>query len=327
VKRWIWKSLSAIALSIAFCAMSGSVIAVGDDDDKDADSDKQAAQATLSDKQRQAVGILVARPIAAKTPERLDALGVVLDATTLLSDMGESTAAAAAERSASAELSRVRALFNLGAGASLKMLESAQAEQAKAQAEAELSAARLALHWGPLIALPSGPRQKVLDAATSGHELLVRADLPGRHSLGALPGKALLDVDGVQVSGRILGTLKQSSESQSVGLLLEIQNAPGGLGPGARVPVTLLMAQRSGLLLPRDAILYDENGAYVYKQLNAKAGDDKARYAAVKVTLLVPYGDGWLVDGVDDYDNIVVRGAGVLWSLQGVGVAALDDDD
>jgi len=130
-----------------------------------------------------------------------------------------------------------------------------------------------------------------------------------------------------QVPGRILGTLKQSSESQSVGLLLEVQNAPAGLGPGARVPVTLLTEQRSGLLLPRDAILYDESGAYVYKQLMAKAGDDKARYAAVRVTLLVPYGDGWLVDGVDDDDNIVVRGAGVLWSLQGVGVTALDDDD
>jgi hypothetical protein len=323
MKPWI-----AVALFIAFGAMSSAIIAAGDDDDdKPADAGKRAPQATLSDKQKQAVGIIVARPIAAKTPERVDALGLVLDATTLLSDMGESTAAAAAEHAASAELLRVRALFNAGAGASLKMLEAAQAEQAKAHAEAELSTARLALHWGPLIALPPGSRQKVLDAAMSGHELLVRADLPGRHSLGALPGKALLDVDGIQVPGLILGTLRQSGESQSVGLLLEIRNAPAGLGPGARVPVTLLTAQRSGLLLPREAFLYDESGAYVYKQLNGKAGDDQTRYAPVKVTLLVPYGDGWLVDGVDDDDNIVVRGAGVLWSLQGVGVAAPDDDD
>jgi hypothetical protein len=322
MKPWI-----AVALFVAFGAMSSAIIAADDDDDKPADAGKLTAQATLSDKQKQAVGIIVARPIAAKTPERVDALGLVLDATALLSDMGESTAAAAAEHAASAELLRVRALFNAGAGASLKMLEAAQAEQAKTQAEAELSSARLALHWGPLIALPPGPRQKLLDAAMSGHELLVRADLPGRHSLGALPGKALLDVDGIQVSGLILGTLRQSSESQSVGLLLEIRNAPSGLGPGARVPVTLLTAQRSGLLLPREALLYDESGAYVYKQLNGKAGDDQTRYAPVKVTLLVPYGDGWLVDGVDDDDNIVVRGAGVLWSLQGVGVAAPDDDD
>ena len=286
-----------------------------------------AAQTTLNDKQQQAVGIVVAHPLAATAPERIEALGLVLDATALVSDMGEAAAAESMEHSASAELSRVRALFNAGAGASLKMLEAAQAEQAKALAQSELSAARLSLRWGPLIALPAAQRQRVLDAAVSGHGLLVRADLPGRHTVGALPGKALLQVDGVQVPARILGTLRQISEAQSAGLLLEAQNAPIGLGPGARIPVTLLAAQRSGLLVPREAILYDESGPYVYKQLEAKTGEEKARYAAVKVTLLVPYGDGWLVTGVDDDDNIVMRGAGVLWSLQDVGAHPLNDDD
>src|SRR5476649_966683 len=171
MKLWI-----KAVLSVAFCAMSSlSLVAVGDDDDdKAADASKGAPQAALSDKQQLAVGIMVARPIAAKTPERIDALGLVLDATTLLSDLGESTAAAYAEHSASAELSRLRALFSAGAGASLKMLEAAQAGQAKAHAEAELASARFALHWGPLVALPMGPRQKILDAAMSGHGLLVR---------------------------------------------------------------------------------------------------------------------------------------------------------
>jgi hypothetical protein len=325
MKLWI-----KAALSVAFCLMASlSPVAAGDDDDdKPAEAGKGAPQAALSDKQQQAVGIMVARPIAAKTPERIDALGLVLDATTLSADFGDSSAAAYAEHAASAELSRLSALFSAGAGASLKMLEAAQVEQAKAHAAAQLAAARLALHWGPLVALAAGPRQKILDSVVSGHGLLVRADLPGRHSLGVLPSKALLDVDGVQVPGRILGPLRQGSELQSVGLLLEIHNAPAGLGVGARIPVTLLAAQRSGLLLPRDAILYDESGPYVYKQLTKKAGDEKARYAAVKVTLLVPAGDGWLVDGVDDDDDIVVRGAAVLWSLQGGGVLApVDDDD
>jgi hypothetical protein len=319
MKLWI------AALSLTICVVSGFQAAAAPDvDDK---SDEAVKQASLSERQQKAVGIVVARPSPAKTPERLNALGLVLDTTALLSDLGESASAVAAEHSTSAELSRLRALFNAGAGASQKMVEAARAEQTKARAEAQLSMARLALHWGPLIALPLGPRQRVLDAAVSGHGLLVRADLPGRHSLGTLPHKALLDVDGIQVSGRILGTLRQSSELQSVGLLLEVPNAPAGLGPGARVPVTLLASQREGLLVPRAAILYDENGAYVYKQLTGKADDQQARYVAVKVLLLAPYGDGWLVNGVDDDDNIVVRGAGVLWSLQGVGVNAPDDDD
>jgi hypothetical protein len=319
MKAWI------AALSLAFCAVPSLPGAAGTDaDDNPGDAVRQAG---LSNRQQKAVGIVVARPIATKTPERTDALGLVLDATALLSDVGASASAAVAEHSASAELSRLRALFNAGAGASQKMVEAALAEQTKARAEARLSMARLDLHWGPLMALPLGPRQKVLDAAISGHGLLVRADLPGRHSLGALPRKALLDVDGIEVSGRILGTLRQSSELQGVGLLLEIQNAPAGLGPGARVPVTLLMAQREGLLIPREAILYDEHGAYVYKQLTPKAGEQQMRYVAVKVLLLAAFGDGWLVNGVDDDDDIVVRGAGVLWSLQGVGVNAPDDDD
>jgi hypothetical protein len=183
------------------------------------------------------------------------------------------------------------------------------------------------LRWGPLAALPIDARRKVIEASTSGRSLLLRADLPGRHTLGASPSKAVLDVDGIQVPGRVLGILRETTELQSVGLLIEVSGAPPGLGPGARMRVAVLTAERKGLLLPRDALLYDESGAYVYKQLTGKTEAEKARYVPVKVRLLLPYGDGWLVEGVDDDDNIVVRGAGVLWSLQGVGARRHDDDD
>jgi hypothetical protein len=314
--------------ALACCAMLGiSLIAAGDDDDKPADSGRPSAQPSLNAEQQRAVGIVVAHPFAAKAPERIEALGLVLDTTTLISDMGDATAAAAVEHSASAELTRLRALHEGGAGASLKMLEAAQAEQAKASAQAQIAAARFALNWGPLAALPVGAREKVIEASTSGRSLLLRADLPGRHTVGTLPVKAVLDVDGVQVPGRVLGPLRQTTELQSVGLLLEVPNAPAGLGPGARIRVALLTATQSGLLLPRDALLYDENGAYVYKQLTKKTAGENARFAPVKVNLLLPLGDGWLVEGVDDDDDIVVRGAGVLWSLQGVGARQNDDDD
>jgi hypothetical protein len=313
---------------LACCAMLGiSLIAVGDDDDKPADSGRPSAQPSLNGEQQRAVGIVVAHPFPAKAPERIEALGLVLDTTTLISDMGDANAAAAVEHFASAELARLRALYEGGAGASLKMLEAAQAEHAKAQAQAQIAAARFALNWGPLAALPVGAREKVIEASTSGRSLLLRADLPGRHTVGALPVTAVLDVDGVQVPGRVLGTLRQTTELQSVGLLLEVPNAPAGLGPGARIQVALLTATQSGLLLPRDALLYDENGAYVYKQLTKKTAGENARFAPVKVRLLLPLGDGWLVEGVDDDDDIVVRGAGVLWSLQGVGARQHDDDD
>jgi hypothetical protein len=134
-------------------------------------------------------------------------------------------------------------------------------------------------------------------------------------------------VDGIQVPGRVLGLLRETSELQSTALLIEVPSAPAGLGVGAHLRLALLTGDRKGLLLPREALLYDETGAYVYKQLAKKTATEKVRYAVVRVNLVLPFGDGWLVEGVDDDDNIVVRGAGVLWSLQGVGAQQHEDDD
>ena len=325
MNRWTWRA-ARIACGAMLCF---SLMANGgdDDDDKPAAAGPQSGQPALNAEQQHAIGVVAAHLTAAKAPERIEALGTVLDATLLTSDLGDTASANAAERSASTEAVRLRALYEGGAGASLKMLEAAQAEQAKAQALAQVAAARFAQHWGPVASLAGDARQRLIEASTSGRTLLLRADLPGRHTLGAMPGKASLDVDGILVPARVLGILRQTTELQSAGLLLEVPNAPAGLGPGARVPVALYMAEHGGLVLPREAVLYDENGAYVYKQLAKKTAADDARYAPVKVKLLLPYGDGWLVDGVDDDDEIVVHGAGVLWSLQGMGAQQHDDDD
>jgi hypothetical protein len=301
-------------------------LAVADDDDAPQPADASGTP-TLNAEQQRAVNLEVAHPVAAKAPERTSALGVVLDATGLESDESERAIAEAQEQAVSAEASRLRGLYKAEAGTSLKLLETAQAEEAKARAEADLAAVRFAQHWGPLAKESPALRQKHLETVTSGQSLLVRADLPGRHIVGALPARAMLDVDGIEVPGRVLGPLAQFSDSQSAGLLLQIDHPPLGLAAGARIPLWLYGAERAGMVLPREAILYDENGAYVYKRMAARTAGEKTRYAAVKVTLLMPYGDGWLVHGVDDDDEIVVRGAGVLWALEGVGARAADDED
>ena len=313
---------------MACCALlAHAQYAAGDeDDDQPKTSGKSAGESSLNEEQQRAVGIAVAHPVPATTPARAAALGSVLDPITLIGDFGETSAAAAMAQSATAEVSRLEQLNRGGAAASLKIIEAARVEQARAGAQAQSAAARLALRWGPVVALPEGARHKLLQSSMSGHSLLVRADLLGRHVVGEVPDKALLEVDGIEVPARVLGALRESSESQSAGLLIEVPNAPAGLGPGARIPVTLLTGTRAGLVVPRDALLYDENGAYVYKQLKGKTVDSKTHYAPVKVTLLAPYGDGWLVKGLDGADEVVIHGVGVLWSLQGVGAPAVDDD-
>jgi hypothetical protein len=310
-----------------YTALAVSSVVWGADDDDAPQPAARPTVPTLNAEQQRAVGLRLTHPVPVKAPERTDALGIVLDGTLLLADEGEAAVASAQEHAASSELARLHELYHGGAGVSLKMLEAAQAEDVKARADSRLATARFAQHWGPLAAQPARVRHELLGAVVAGHAALVRADLPGRHSVGTLPAKALLDVDGIRVPGRVLGALGQPSELQSVGLLIEVRNPPAGLAPGARIPLALLSADVKGLLLPNDALLYGENGAYVYKKVAPKTPNENVQYVAVKVTPLVPYGDGWLVKGVDDDDDIVVRGAGVLWSLEGMGAHPVDDDD
>jgi hypothetical protein len=321
--------------------------AAADADDDEARAGKDAnSLPTLTAQQQKAAGIVIAHPVKADMAQRDAAIGLVLDPVELIAEAGEAEASAAAARSAAAEVERVRGLYAAGAGASLKALQTAQAEQARTRAQADAAAAKFQSHWKAVAALPAPARQKLIDGINDGKAMLVRADLPGRHLIGSVPERALLDVDGISVPGSVLGVAPhRSDEGQGVGVLVEVRNAPAGLGPGARIPVELLGAKNSGVLVPRDAVIYDDGGALVYKQLTSQPGgpsrpsmasgalgllpgDMLTHYKPVRIKLLQAQGDSWLVDGIDDDDNIVVHGAGVLWSLQGlVGHAAGDMDD
>lgn len=285
-----------------------------------------AADTSLTPQQSKALGVVAERPLAAEIPDRIASVGLVLDTTVLVADLGDLATSETAARTARAEVARLQGLYGDHGGASLKMLEAARVEAVKATAQSRLTAARFAQHWAPLAALDPADRSGIVMQVTRGRALLLRADLPGRHSLGSLPEKAELDVDGIQVHGRVFGFLRQADETQSLGLLVGVENPPAGLGPGARVPVALLMAKRSGVMLPRDAVLYDERGPYVFKQL-AGPEDTNLRYERCNVKLLLRRAGSWLVTGVEDDDDIVTEGAGVIWSLQGSGARAVDDDD
>lgn len=323
------RKLFACIPGIVLCVVLACPLGRADDDD-----DSRAPVATgapvntlLTSEQRKSLGIVTERPHAARIPERLESMGLVLDPTLLVADVGDLAASETASRSAQAEVTRLRGLYGGNAGASLKMIEAARVEAVKATAQSRLTAARFAQHWAPLVTLRAVDRRALVAGVERGQALLLRADLPGRHSLGALPESAELDVDGVQVPARVFGLMRQTDETQSMGLLVGVEHAPPGLGPGARVPVALVMAKRTGVVLPQDAVLYDEQGPYVFKQMTGKTDGGGSHYERCAVTLLLRRGGGWLVSGVDDDDDIVVEGAGVLWSLQGIGGRVVDDDD
>jgi hypothetical protein len=286
------------------------------------------ARPTLSVQQEQAVGITVLHPLRASAGERIEGYGEVLDVGALVSDAGRLASTRAAARAAGSEAQRLQGLYSTAADASLRAVESAQAGQIEARTQAQIASSSFALQWGPLAQLSESQRASLIAALTGGHSALVRADLPGRLRLGTLPQSASLIVDGTQIPARVLGPLARSaSESQSVGLLLQVDDAPPGLGAGARVLVSLHGAAHEGVLVPNGALLYGEQGAYVYRRLAGHDPDGKQQYAPVPVKLLQSSGSAWLVQGVDSEDIIVANGAGVLWSLQGVANFSAEEDD
>jgi hypothetical protein len=279
----------------------------------------------LSAAQQHAVGIIIATVPVVDLPQHINAYGHVLDPSELVADASQLESARVVARAAAAEAARLKGLYR-SANTSLKALQSAEAARTEAQAHARQARATFRLHWGPLAHLRSAQRARLIDAIIDGRVLLLRADLIGRHSLGTLPRQAMVEVDGLGVPARVLGILAQSSHMQSVGVLLQMSHPPAGLGPGARLPVALDGRALDGRLVPKGALLYGQRGAYVYHVLPRKTKDGDTRFAPLRVMPLQAVDGSWLVTGLHTGDRIVVQGAGVLWSLQGLGSVAGDND-
>jgi hypothetical protein len=277
------------------------------------------SQLALTLAQQQAVGIRTETPLPLSHAPQLEAYGSVLDPVSLVSDLGRLDSTRAAAAAAAAEAARVAKLYHEDTQASLKALQAAQAQAAEATAQAHAAALGFNLQWGPLARLSGSAQRKLVADLTRGAQLLLRADLPAQHLSGDLDRHAVVEVDGVSVSAQVLGPLPRTeSQAQSTGWLLKIEPAPPGLGPGARLAVRLQgSARAAGLLVPGEALVYASGGAYVYRREGA--GTDSFHYVPVAVRPLARVGSAWLVDGLGGADQVVVQGAGVLWSLEGIG--------
>ena len=323
-------ALPALLLATLICVPA---LSQDEDDARPAGAAVNTAQPELTAAQSAAAGITLVHPVKASAAARIDGYGEVLDAASLIGDAGRLASTRAAARAANAEEQRLSALYNNGAEASLRALESAQAAQIEASTQAQMASSSFALQWGPIAKLSDAQRAALIGAVTSGRSILLRADLPGRLRLGTVPQTAMVSVDGTPVAARVLGPLQRSAtDSQSVGLLLQIDHAPGGIGAGARVLVSLQGGSDKGVLVPSAALLYGEHGTYVYRRSSDTAngngnGNGKQQFTPVPVKLLQAAGDAWLVQGIDDDDFIVANGAGVLWSLQGLGTYSAEEED
>jgi len=311
---------AALAALVAVLTACAGVTHAGEDRDGHAPQPGRGPAAlALTDAQQRAAGVRVDHPVAMANVPQVEAYGLVLDPAALVTDMGRMESTQAAWHAAQADVVRVAGLYRDNLNASLKSLQLAQAQESETGAQARAAAAAFALQWGPVAALGAQKRHALIDALSANRQLLVRAGLPGQHLADSVGPRALLDIDGVSVAARVLGSLPRTdSQLQGAAWLLAIERAPAGLGPGAHVRVLLERAPVKGLLVPAVALLYGENGAYVYRDARRDPGG-KHHYEAAAVQLLAAVGDSWLVSGLNASDAIVVQGAGVLWSLQGIG--------
>jgi hypothetical protein len=288
-----------------------------------------ATPLSLTPSQQQAVGIRAEHPQPLGSAVQIEAFGTVLDPQALLTDLGRLETTRAAEEAAAADAERLQRLYRDDERASLKAVQTSHAQAVEAQAQARAAELGFRLQWGPLAAWSANERRALLAALASGERLLVRAAIPGYRVGAGIGPRALLDVDGVNVVARVLGPLPRvDAQSQSAGWLLEVEHGPQGLGPGVRAAVHLQTTPAAGLLVPAAALVYSPDGAFVYRESRA-AGTDSLQYALVPVRPLVRVGAAWLVAGLTRGDAVVVQGAGVLWSMQGIGgfTAAEEDHD
>ena len=307
--------------------VAGASVAEDEDERPQASLQPDSSGAyALTRSQQQAVGIRIDHPMQMASPQPIEAYGLVLDPVALVSDAGRVDSTEAAAAAAAADVARLDGLYRNNVDASLKSLQASRSQAAEAAAQAQSAASTFRLQWGPVAALDGARRSELIEALVAGRRLLVRTDVPGHQLQGAIAPRALLIVDGISITAQVLGPLPRTDpQSQSAGWLLQIDHRPEGLGPGARARVQLQAASVGGVLVPAAALLYGDKGAYVYRQVGG--GGDKAQYAAAPVKLLGRVGDGWLVDGLGRADSIVVQGAGVLWSLEGISTFSAAEED
>ena len=280
---------------------------------------EQPVSFSLTLLQQQAVGIRTDYPLALATAPAIEAYGIVLDPLALANDSGHMESTQAVAAATTADAARQERLYREEAQASLKTWQASQAQAVEAKAQARAAAMTFRMQWGPIADWSDSQRRTLLEALSRGRERLLRAEVPGQHLAGAIDPRALVEIDGVNVAARVLGALPRAdAQSQSTAWLLLLERAPEGLGPGARALVRLhSAAPANGVLVPATALLYAEDGTYVYRQVHA-GGSDTFVYTPVNVKPLARLGSAWLVEGLTRTDPVVVQGAGVLWSLQGI---------
>jgi hypothetical protein len=273
----------------------------------------------LEPNEQSLIGLKVAPLAAAQSPAEVRGFGRVLDPTPLAALVTEGTAAQAALQASTKEYERVKTLFAQDQNASARALETAEAAMNKDRVALESARWRLLAGWGKeIVAQPDLPAFVASLAARQA--VLMRVDVPLGEQLQAPPAAVRVAAVGMpedMIEAQVLGPAPTTDpQVQTEGYLLLAKTE--ALTPGAALRAWLAVPgpARSGVIIPREAVLRHEGKTFVYLQTLDDAFQRRA------VTLERPLGNGWFTDqDFKPQDKVVVVGAQQLLSeeLKGQG--------
>jgi hypothetical protein len=258
------------------------------------------------------IGLKVASLQAAQAPSEVRGFGRVLDPAPLAALITEGASAQAALQASTKEYERVKVLYGQNQNASARALETAEAAMHKDRIALESVQLRLLLGWGKEIASRTDLPTFVASLAAR-QEVLIRVDLPLGDRPKAPPvGGRVAPVGAPEnvIEIQIVGPAPTTDpQAQTDGYLFLAKTDV--LSPGAALVAWLAVPGevRTGVIVPRDAVLRHEGETFVYLQ----TVDDTFQRKAV--TLERPVGNGWF-SGKDlkPQEKVVVVGAQQLLS-------------
>jgi hypothetical protein len=277
---------------------------------------------TVEAKLQQTIGLQTAGLEAAQLSPELKAYGRVLDPSGLASLVAEFVTADAASQASQAEFKRLKILAEQS-NASERAVQTAQAAAVHDQAQLQSVRLRLLAGWGSAISQRSDLPDLVA-ALGSQSSALVQVQIPAGYSLPGMPKNARLFALGDEtksITAELLGSAPAvDAQMQGRGFLLLVTPNPAGLVPGAAVTAYLNFPgePRTGVLLPRSAVVRFNAGTWIYLQTSDNT------FQRQIVVLEAPLEKGWFVAaGLTPQDKVVVTGAQQLLSeeLKGQGGA------
>jgi hypothetical protein len=263
-------------------------------------------------KMQPTIGLQTAALQPAQLSPELKAYGHVLDPSPLASVVADLVIAEAAGQASQAELARLKTLASQN-NASERAVQSAQATAIHDQAQIQAIRLRLLASWGGAISQRTDLPEFV-QSLGSLSSAIVQLEVPANEAAVAPAGARLflLGDETNAMTAQLIGPAPTvDPQMQGRGFQFLVSPNPSRLAPGAAVTglMSLPGEPRSGVLLPREAVVWFNGVTWVYLQVSEE------NFQRHQVTLDSALDNGWFVAaGLKPQDKVVTVGAQQLLS-------------